>query len=61
MAQPPNFVLLWTDGDANHIPNAQEIAQGYKTADDYGLAQQALANFTFAMMRKLNREVEQGG
>lgn len=60
MAQPPNFALLWTDGDASHLPSAQEMAQDYKTADDYGLAEQALTNFTNAMMRKLNREVEKG-
>ena len=60
MAQPPDFALLLTDGDSNHVPSAEERGQGYKTAEYYGLAQKALSNFADEMMRKADRKAEKG-
>ena len=45
------------DGNSNHVPGAEEMQQGYKTAEDYGLTQKALSNFANEVMRKLDRKV----
>ena len=60
MAQPPGFALWLTDGDSNHVPSAEEIQQGYQTAEDYGLTQKALSNLANEMMRKSDRKAEKG-
>ena len=57
MAQAPNYAISFTDGDSQHMPSAAEINQGYKTANDYGLAQKALVNFTNEMMKRQNAGV----
>ena len=60
MAQPPNFDLLLTDGDPNHLPSASEREKDYKTTDDYGLTQKALSNFATEMMRLHKTKIEKG-
>ena len=60
MAQPPDFALLLTDGDSNHVPSAEEREQGYKTPADYGLTPKALSSLANEMMRKADRKAEKG-
>ena len=58
MAQPPDFPLLWTDGDQFHEPTKTEKDNGYKSSDAYGLSQKALKNFATEMQKQLGRKAD---
>ena len=60
MAHPPDFPIIWTDGDQNHTPTAADIAKGYKTSDDYGLSKKALSNFAAEMLKQVGRDKDSG-
>ena len=58
MALPPDFAIIWTDGDQTHVPTKTETDSGYKSSDAYGLSQKALMNFATEMNKKLGRKAD---
>ena len=58
MAQPPDFPIIWTDGDQTHLPTAADIEKGYKTSFDYGLDQEALRNLASGMLKQVGKKAD---
>lgn len=54
-----NFYLLFTDGDATHLPSPEEIQRGYKTTDHDGSTEKAHLTFASEMMKQIEK-VEKG-
>ena len=60
MTNIPKIVLVLTDGDANRLPSVAEVAQGYQTAELFGLTRRALEIFANEMVKRKGMVVEKG-